>query len=87
MDVENWRRKQNSIEHRLETIELHRVCLFIGIGLLCYSVFMILVFSLNNINVITCKGIPLLAHPVFLIFISICSFIMYIIEEKMEDVL
>jgi len=85
--MENWRKKQYSIKHRLETIQLHGVCLFIGIGLMCYSVFMIIAFTLSNVNILTCKGIPLLAHPLFLIFLSVCSFFIYIIEEKMEDAL
>jgi len=85
MNLEYFKKKQTNIEQQINTIQLHRIGLFIGIGLTLYSIFMIIVFTLNDVNLFTSKGIPLLTHPFILIFLSICSFLIYIIEEKYGD--
>lgn len=84
MDIEHWKQKQKKIDTKLQHIPLYRYILNIGVVTLVYSVLLLIVFTLNNVNVLTNKSIPLYLNPLFLMFISIIFLLMYHFEKQGE---
>lgn len=82
MEIDYWKQKQKNMETKLRKIQTHKICFGLGHVFILYGVFLLILYTMQDINILTEKGIPMSVNPLVVFFVSGCLYIIYYIEEK-----
>lgn len=86
MDIEYWNDLKVRIEKKFfSKINYEKVFIFVIVGIIFYSIAMLILFIILDINVFTSETIPIYVNPVFLIIISFIALFIYVTNKIVKE--